>query len=170
METKYYQVCATLVRANENDLVENEIFVEDKAFFLKNTETGCFESLYILNAINCFYTSNKDNQQQVVDFQINEIRTLIKKGMLYKIGILNLQSMLSLVVRKATVFDLFVGNFLKLNTIYYTIGGFSNATEGPFYINENDSPQKINDLIQKGKIYVLAKTQTFHIISNQLSA
>lgn len=170
METKYFQVSATMIRAHQFDLVENDVFVEDKAFFIKNSETGNFENIYKISNINCFYCSNKVLQQQTIDYQLNEISDLIKKGMLYKIGTLNQQSRILLVVRSATQDDLFLGKFLKENTLYYTIGGFGNTTEGPFYISVYDNPEKFLRLLEKREIYVLSKNQPFTEVTNKLSA
>lgn len=161
MEIKYYVVNAHLVRCVLEDLVKPDgSFVENKMFFVKDIASQKFKGTYRIVEANA---SVKDELQIACDkYQRNEIETLLACNLIFKLSLTAnpLDFGFKMYLKTAVEFDLFDGNLLKMNSIYYVMTA-SGSPLGPGYLSAENSPETLREQIEKGLILVPTKKQLF---------
>lgn len=161
MEIKYYVVNAHLVRCALEDLIRHDgDFVENKMFFVKDIATQKFKGTYRIVEAN---TTVKDELQIACDKYLkNEIETLLACNLIFKLSATPnpLDFSFKMYLKTAVEFDLFDGNLLKMNSIYYIMTP-SGSPLGPGYLSPENSPETLREQIEKGLILVPTKKQLF---------
>jgi len=167
MDIKFYMIKGTLERAVRQDFFDNEgYFLEDKIFFQKDYITKKFTTLFRTPTDYPF--GMKDAEYfKVKKYHSDLIDDLLRHALLYKLSTNNheLDFHFNLYIKTATYTDIFHRDLLlKMHTTYYNMETNGTVT-GPFFINEFDKPEQIQNRLEKGMIYILSKKQLFEPIT-----
>jgi len=172
MKPDFFITKGSLVRCGKEDLVtEKGIFIEDKAFFIKDWLSQEFKGIYKISNVNSI--ADYKYKSATIKYVLQEIDYLIKKNLIFKLSDnhLNTYYSFNLILKTAFEMDLFYGstNHLVYNTIYYNL--YNNGTvSGPYQITLNDSPEIIRRRMEKREILVPSKKQLFEPYIKQKSA
>lgn len=158
MNTKIITIRASLKLATKFDCFSrNEIPLENKLFFVKDTEKGIFKGIYKISGTE--------------RFTVNEVYQYICIGALFTLTADHCESnfCFKLLLRPADDFDFFYNqNNLKENKIYYFRNG--DEVSGPYCMSTTAEHHKIRKAIESGKVYVPCNEQTMEPIAIQKTA
>lgn len=164
MKINFYVVKASLAICQLDDLIRYDgSFVENKTFFLKDVKTQNFYSTYKIISAN---HPHKDKLQLAIDkYLTNEVKLLLRYKLIFKFAEISnsIDFSFKIYLKTAVEFDLFEGNLLKTNAVYYEINE-QGLTIGPGYLSSENIPEVLREKMLKGLILVPTKKQLFEPI------
>ena len=167
METKFYNIKASLKPCVLADFYSNKKIIENSVYYLKNYQ-GEFYGIFVIDQV--YYNNCEEENLRIEKYYKNQIIELLTHNLAYKLAdSVNFSDYTcNFYLKTAENFELFqsdTSNDLILNTTYFCLNQ-ENQILGPFKTKENHSGAKFREFFNKGLLLVPTKKQTFEPITN----